>query len=186
MQSRLRIREPAGFAIRIPRLGNIFLQDIFFSLFDSATKVTIYLISTVAALFANAYLLLRDHATHTPRFTFKAHVLRGTLVAVVFVWSFWSFVSSIVSISMIWYGLPLLWLTYSLGNAVNLVCIAMIVISFIKRLEDTGAIRTIPRFFLRIDEIFSNLRAPLVISAIVAGLWATAYTVLYTLGTLIL
>ncbi len=161
----------------------IFLQDVFFSLFDSATQVTCYLIATCGALFANAYFLLSERSAGKPqRHPFRSRAIRGTLLCIVFAWSFWSFVSSFVSVEILGYGLPVLWFTYAFGNSTNLACTAMAILAFVRRLAETGVIHTVPGFAVKADAAAHALRAPFALAATVTGLWTAAYTVLYSVG----
>jgi hypothetical protein len=163
----------------------VLLQNIFFSLFDSSAKVTLYLIFTFSSLVASAILLFKEYRPASLSRLLRIAV-RGVLIAIIFVWSFWAFISSMLDLQAISFGLPLLWTVYAIGNFIALVSILMNGVSYSKQLLIFFPEKELPHWIVRADEVVSIVRKPSFIIALAAGALSFLYTILYTTGILVL
>jgi len=165
----------------------ILLQNFFFSLFDTATRVTVYFIASVCASLVNATFLLRFEPTRShAHIRTRARILRGILILIIIIWSFWAFVSSLVSTAIVGDGLPVMWITYTVANVVNLICIGMIALGFIRGLYDVITNGKTPVRLVRVEEAASRFHLGAGICAIITGTWTTVYIALYATNLLIL
>jgi hypothetical protein len=168
------------------------IQDIFFSLFDSAANITLYFIVTFAASCCNAYFFLsarygrgrRDRAVRRHQ---SRRILKGTAIVLVLLWSFWAFVSALVSIQIIFFGLPLLWSMYTAGNLVNLIAATAAAVSYLhaRSVPDEKS-RGFSRLVSMLDGLIREIDLPIVTAVIVTGVLVIADAALYTLGLLVM
>jgi hypothetical protein len=149
--------------------------------------VTIYFAATFCASVINVILLLRAHqAPARAHFRMRARIAEGMIAGIVIIWSFWAFVSALTSAGIASEGLPLMWITYTIANFINLACIALSALAFARKLYDVIQNGKMPHMLGRIEELTSGFRLGAGLCSIISGIWTVAYAVLYFTGKIIL
>ena len=163
----------------------ILLQNIFFTLYDSSVRITLFLgTSGIVLLGCGIFLVVFCNSYNPAKERLRNNILYCSIVSVLLLWSLWTLVSALISSATVTLGLPLLWFTYLISSLCGTGSGVLLLLSFSRRLAAFTNPTTIGAPNKTPSEIDSRVLSALKIADFVFGGWTLVYTVLYSIGVL--